>query len=327
MQRYAVFAFDDHRAYLRQMEGLLRALTAQGVHTTVALFDPAEYEEFCADTRHDPDTSRAAPAIRRRWQPRAPPLPTPASPSTSWSPAHRRGGAAGHLGVRTPAASRPVPGDCAGGDDIARASFDRASAALPRRVEAAGAGLHHLVAASRRAAPRSSPCSRRRAGSGLPELAEPGALVFCTVLAGGIARHSPGGVVLRTTVPGITGHGPRLDAARRLAATAHRGGGVQRLLHGRRDRRTRPAGARRRYRAGSRLPPPRTNDTAGARPARHHGGTAPSSSLASRTPPAHSPDSTACAARRASSAVSVARAAAAARSHCASVCLASVART
>lgn len=63
MRRYESFLFDDHATYLRQMEGLLRSLAAQGTHTTVTLFDPVDYEEFCADARLDPDT----PASRTRY--------------------------------------------------------------------------------------------------------------------------------------------------------------------------------------------------------------------------------------------------------------------
>ncbi|EFL21392.1 conserved hypothetical protein, partial [Streptomyces himastatinicus ATCC 53653] len=63
MRAYTSFAFDDHPRYLRRMEALLRALTSQGVHTTVALFDPVAYEEYCAHTRLDPDT----PASRSRY--------------------------------------------------------------------------------------------------------------------------------------------------------------------------------------------------------------------------------------------------------------------
>jgi hypothetical protein len=56
MRRYTTFAFDDHRRYLRQTEGLLRSLTAQGVHTRVGLFEPDDYAHFCAQERIDPDT-------------------------------------------------------------------------------------------------------------------------------------------------------------------------------------------------------------------------------------------------------------------------------
>ncbi|NEE35789.1 hypothetical protein G3M53_61545, partial [Streptomyces sp. SID7982] len=56
MRRYSTFPFDDHTAYLQQVEALLKALAAQGVHTTVALFDPEDYEEFCAESDLDTDT-------------------------------------------------------------------------------------------------------------------------------------------------------------------------------------------------------------------------------------------------------------------------------
>ena len=85
MRRYRTFAFDDHTDYLQQVEGLLRTLAAQGSHTTVALFDPEEYAEFCADTGLDPDTPPAAPASPRNSPPPAPPSRTTASPSPTWS--------------------------------------------------------------------------------------------------------------------------------------------------------------------------------------------------------------------------------------------------
>src|ERR1044072_6444213 len=63
MRRYAAFGFDDHARDLRRMEGLLRVLSSQGVHTTVALFDPVAYQEYCAHSRLDPDT----PTSRSRY--------------------------------------------------------------------------------------------------------------------------------------------------------------------------------------------------------------------------------------------------------------------
>ncbi|MYU47734.1 hypothetical protein GTV15_08120, partial [Streptomyces sp. SID7803] len=63
MRRYRTFTFDDHRVYLEQVEALLKALTAQGVHTTVALFDPQEYAQYCAEAGIAPDT----PAARSRF--------------------------------------------------------------------------------------------------------------------------------------------------------------------------------------------------------------------------------------------------------------------
>lgn len=63
MRRYRTFTFDDHTVYLQQVEGLLKTLAAQGMHTTVALFDPEEYAEFCAESGLAAD----APASRSRF--------------------------------------------------------------------------------------------------------------------------------------------------------------------------------------------------------------------------------------------------------------------
>ena len=63
MRRYRSFTFDDHTTYLRQVETLLKTRASEGSHTTVALFDPQEYAEFCADTGLDPDV----PSSRTRY--------------------------------------------------------------------------------------------------------------------------------------------------------------------------------------------------------------------------------------------------------------------
>ncbi|WNE95034.1 hypothetical protein PS467_06575 [Streptomyces luomodiensis] len=202
MRRYASFAFDDHGAYLRQMEGLLKALAAQGVHITVALFDPVAYEEFCADTRLDPDT----PASRTRYtaelaaaggtvtyagQPidrLVPRLIGVAEEQATWEYASALLSRAAHRG------------DCRD-DDTARAAFDRAGAALRAVVEAAGPGVHHLVCsvpADGTSLVAVLHADAREAGP--PKLAESSALVFRTVLACGFALRSPGGLVLRSIV-------------------------------------------------------------------------------------------------------------------------------
>ena len=83
MRRYRTFTFDDHTVYLQQVDGLLRTLAAQGMHTTVALFDPEEYAEFCAesglDRRHP---GQPQPIHRRNRRDAEPPSRTPDSPST-----------------------------------------------------------------------------------------------------------------------------------------------------------------------------------------------------------------------------------------------------
>ncbi|WP_458084568.1 hypothetical protein [Streptomyces malaysiensis] len=200
MRQYGSFAFDDHGAYLREMEGLLKALAARGVHTTVALFDPVAYEEFCADTRLDPDT----PASRTRYtaelaaaggtvtyegQPvdrLVPRLIGVAEEQATWEYATALLSRAGHHG------------ECHD-DDTARAAFERAGAALRAAVEAAGPGMHHLVCsvpADGTSLVAVLHADAREAGP--PQLSESSALVFRTVLACGFALRRPGGLVLRT---------------------------------------------------------------------------------------------------------------------------------
>ncbi|MGR3938961.1 hypothetical protein [Streptomyces sp. BRA346] len=206
MRGYASFGFDDHSRYLRRMEALLRALASQGVHTTVALFDPVAYEEYCAHTRLDPDT----PASRSRYTAEVastgatvvyegqpidellPRLITVAEERATWEYAAavlaRAGGCCG----------------CGGqGDATARAAFDRAAAALHAVLDAAGPGLHHLVCSVPVDDTPLAAAVHATAREGRPPtLAEPGALVFRTVLACGIATGSPGGIVLRTSRSG-----------------------------------------------------------------------------------------------------------------------------
>ncbi|MEU1806629.1 hypothetical protein [Streptomyces sp. NPDC019937] len=206
MRRYASFGFDDHARYLRRMEGLLRALSSQGVHTTVALFDPVAYQEYCAHTRLDPDT----PASRSRFTAEVastgatvvyegqsvdqllPRLITAAEERATWEYASA---------VLARAGGRDGCDAC--GDGTGRAAFDRATAALYAVLDAAGPGLHHLVCSVPvDDTPLAAVVHATVREGRPPRLAEPGALVFRTVLACGIATGSPGGIVLRTSRPG-----------------------------------------------------------------------------------------------------------------------------
>jgi hypothetical protein len=203
MRGYRSFIFDDHTHYLRQMEGLLRSLTSQGVHISVGLFDPDEYADYCTDTAQNPDT----PATRTRYTAEVtaggPTVPYGGQPlellitqleyetdrQATWDYAT-------DLLSRTGSCS-----DC--GQDIARASFDRASHALMKLIEAAGPGAHHLVCSIPAAdAPLLAALHARCDDRGNVHLVEAEALVCCTVLAAGLASDSPGGVVLRTSTPG-----------------------------------------------------------------------------------------------------------------------------
>ncbi|MFH8371109.1 hypothetical protein [Streptomyces sp. NPDC018031] len=209
MRRYTSFAFDDHPSYLRQVEGLLRELATHEVHTTVALFDPAEYARYCADTRIDPDSAGSRTryvaevaagggTVTYAGQPVGELLPELLDAVT------RRAAfdAATELLVRA--------GDCPDcGTDLGDAAFRQAGELLRGLLEAAGPGEQHLVCSvparsTSLLAALSATVPRTPAGAaGTPRLGESDALVFSTVLAAGIATGSPAGVVLRTSVDGL----------------------------------------------------------------------------------------------------------------------------
>ncbi|MFE2499625.1 hypothetical protein ACFXKX_34930 [Streptomyces scopuliridis] len=229
MRRYRTFTFDDHATYLRQIDGLLKSLASQGVHTTVALFDPEEYAEFCAESGLDPDTADSRGRFTARIPGSGAAIAYTGQPIDSLVPqlistAVRR---ATWEYATTLLADLGECADC--GQDIGRAAFDRASHLLFRLLEGAGSGTHHLVcsipavdeqllAVLHTEHPGSpeipdrgpeSPDNRRDGPDGLDGPGGPGgafarldpsrATEFVTVLAVGIALESAGGVVLRTT--------------------------------------------------------------------------------------------------------------------------------
>ncbi|MFE4061737.1 hypothetical protein ACFXP3_36555 [Streptomyces sp. NPDC059096] len=240
MRSYRSFTFDDHAAYLRQLDGLLRALAKQGVHTTVALFDPEEFAAYCADTGLDPDT----PASRSRFTAAIPASgaavaydgrPIDALVPQLINTAVRR---ATWEYVTTLLADLGACADC--GQDIGRAAFDRASHILLRLLEEAGPGTHHLVcsvpagdeqllavlhADRDEGAPPPGHATSLDDGlspDGAPALFDTSeAAEFVSVLAAGVALEGAGGVVLRTTVPGTPDrlHGWRLAAGGLLPLT------------------------------------------------------------------------------------------------------------
>ncbi|GHE36566.1 hypothetical protein [Streptomyces capitiformicae] len=205
MRRYRSFTFDDHTTYLQQVEALLRTLAAQGNHTTVALFDPEEYAEFCTDTGLDPD----APSSRTRFtaelattgaivlyegQPLTelvPELIDEAVRQATWEYA---------------TTLLAQIGNCAScGEDIGRAAFTRAMELLTRILDTADPGERHLVC-SVSAKPQALVAVLRadQNPDGAPQLDESEALEFATVLAVGLATRSPGGLVMRTSAPDTT---------------------------------------------------------------------------------------------------------------------------
>ncbi|WP_043683186.1 hypothetical protein [Streptomyces xylophagus] len=205
MRRYRSFTFDDHATYLQQVETLLKIRASQGNHTSVTLFDPEEYAEFCADSGLDPDTPSSrtrftaelavtGPTMLYEGQPLAdlvPALVDEAVRQATWEYA-------------TTLLARL--GACAScGEDIGRAAFTRASGLLVRILDTARPGNRHLVC-SVSGAPETlvSVLHADEDDGGATLLDDAEALEFTTLLALGIATRSPGGLVMRTTSPGTT---------------------------------------------------------------------------------------------------------------------------
>lgn len=214
MRRYRTFTFDDHTVYLQQVEVLLKSLSAQGMHATVALFDPEEYAEYCAESGLAPDT----PASRSRFtaeiasagatvaytgQPidtLIPLLVSRAVRRATWEYATmilgRPRRMCGLRQGRRPGRLRP---------GLAPAA-PHAGDGLPGHPPPGLQHPHRQREPARRPAHRTG---QRRAATRLEtqEGAE-----FVTVLAVGIALERPGGVVLRTSRPGTQDrvHGWRL---------------------------------------------------------------------------------------------------------------------
>ncbi|AZM63430.1 MULTISPECIES: hypothetical protein [unclassified Streptomyces] len=214
MRRYDSFVFDDHTTYLKHVEAVLRTRALQGSHTTVALFDPADYAEFCAKTGLDPDThtsrsrftaelASTGPAVPYDGRPLADLLPTlvdEAVRQATWEYA-------------TTLLARLGP--CAScGEDLGRAAFARASRLLLRILDTARPGDRHLVCSV--SGPPETLVAVLHADDldGRPDIDETEALEFTTVLAVGLATASPGGLVMRTSTPGAPDrvHGWRLRA-------------------------------------------------------------------------------------------------------------------
>ncbi|MET7620924.1 hypothetical protein [Streptomyces sp. NPDC005408] len=224
MRQYRTFTFDDHPSYLRQIEALLRTLGSRQLHTTVALFDPEDFAEYCTETGLDPDEaasrSRYVAAIAGG---RGATLAYTGQPVTSLLPQLI------NKAVRQATWEYATMlladlGDCADcGQDIGRAAFDRASRTLMRMLEAAGPGRHHLVCSI--PAPDEQLLAVLHADGAADAPAQLDAsegAEFVTVLAAGIALETPGGVVLRTSADGTPDrlHGWRLHQGSLIPLTA-----------------------------------------------------------------------------------------------------------
>ncbi|MGW3861049.1 hypothetical protein ACWEDZ_06135 [Streptomyces sp. NPDC005047] len=198
MRRYRSFIFHDHAAYLRQVEGLLRARAAEGTHTTIALFDPEEYADYCTTAGLDPD----APASRTRFTAElatnGPTVPYEGQPLTDLLP-HLVDEAVRQATWEYASTLLARLGACSiCGEDLGRAAFTRASRLLLQVLRTAPPGNRHLVC-SVSGSPEDlvSVLHADEEIDGSPHLDEAEALEFTSVLALGLATHSPGGLVMR----------------------------------------------------------------------------------------------------------------------------------
>ncbi|MEU3922048.1 hypothetical protein [Streptomyces sp. NPDC029004] len=223
MRQYRTFTFDDHSTYLRQIEALLKSLASRQLHTTVALFDPEDFAEYCTEGGLDPDAAVSRSRYTAAIAARGATLAYTGQPVTSLLPQLI------NKAVRQATWEYATMlladlGDCADcGQDIGRAAFDRASRILMGLLEAAGPGSHHMVCSI--PAPDEQLVAVLHAEGAADAQAQLDAsegAEFVTVLATGIALETPGGVVLRTSADGTPDrlHGWRLHEGGLVPLTA-----------------------------------------------------------------------------------------------------------
>ncbi|GGO96863.1 hypothetical protein [Wenjunlia tyrosinilytica] len=195
MRRYRTFAFTDYEHYLAHIEDLLRALRSRGMHVRAAVFDPAEFADYCAAEAMEPD----APISRARYA---------ADSAGPGAAVHYQGESIDQLvrAVLHGAERRATWERATRALDTSQsgpAALDRVTAAVATLIERAGPGIHHLVcSASVHGVPLIA-VLHAESEDGPVQVREEDALLFCAVLAAGTATDGGGGAVLRTrTGPG-----------------------------------------------------------------------------------------------------------------------------
>ncbi|WP_433570812.1 hypothetical protein [Streptomyces sp. CA-251247] len=205
MRGYRTFPFDDHRDYLQQLDGLLKTLASRQLHTTVALFDPEDFAEYCSEHGLDPDTPTSRSSYTAAITTRGSTVTYAGQPLDSLLP-ELIDKAVRQATWEYATLLLADLGECADcGQDVGRSAFDRASRLLMRLLEGAGEGRHHLVCSVPARdeqllavlhAEGNATTAARAAELDAAEGAE-----FVAVLATAIALESPGGLVLRTSTP------------------------------------------------------------------------------------------------------------------------------
>ncbi|AWW40697.1 MULTISPECIES: hypothetical protein [Streptomyces] len=224
MRRYRSFTFDDHETYLQQVESLLRTRASQGSHTTVALFDPQEYAEFCSQKGLDPDLPSSRTRFTAELAGTGPTVEYEGQTLTDLVPAlvDEAVRQATWEYASTLLARLGACPTC--GEDLGRAAFTRASNLIRRILDTSPPGNRHLVC-SVSSTPETlfAVLHADDDPQGTTRLDQTESLEFSTVLAVGIATRSTGGLVMRTTTPGT---------AERIYGWRLRGDGLEPLTAG-----------------------------------------------------------------------------------------------
>ncbi|MEV6106997.1 hypothetical protein AB0M28_20105, partial [Streptomyces sp. NPDC051940] len=163
MRAYASFGFDDHQVYLGHMAALLRTFASQGVHVTVARFDPEEFRDFCERRGLDADGAGARTSYTAERAPLRATVPYEGQHMQLLLRDLQRVDGRMRIWERATRqlAELGACDDC--GEDLARAGFDRAVLAFTRLVDSLAPGEHHLVCSVEDASGGASP-ARSRAG-------------------------------------------------------------------------------------------------------------------------------------------------------------------
>ncbi|GAA3192001.1 MULTISPECIES: hypothetical protein [Streptomyces] len=201
MRRYRTFPFHDHTHYLRHLEEHLRIRTAQGMRTSLALFDPTAYAAYCEELGIAPDSVDSRARYTADLARNGATLPYAGEPLAQLLPLLVE--ETGRQAVWDSAATRLAEaGTCRKcGEDLSQSAFALATQALKELLDGLGDGTHHLVCSIPAGAPPLLAALRVTSEEGRHTLSESQSLIFCTVLAAGIAHRTPGGIVSRSTRP------------------------------------------------------------------------------------------------------------------------------